>query len=254
LFNDIKDGTLDIKATWKFLFNAKRVMHREWKDKTMPDEEKFYYKTRAEFNENPDSIRFLYLNLACYKNLMRFNSSGGFNAPYFYDPSRYLSNENDVRGNYIKIVLKRILRVRARSTKNDWTFIVTSFKDLLERAREGDLVYADPPYIGRDVNYFASFSREDNDYLVKWANITTSGFAISNWYSDAKGKNPWIAGYGGHVIKTRDHRYMIENCQTMKTSDTMVKECLIINKQAEVTVKYGLMKYIGDKQDAQRDI
>jgi len=138
------------------------------------DVEQYFYQQRARFNrrayadekwpaDTDDRIEeaalLLYLNRTCYNGLYRENSSGGFNVPIgrYADPEWVLAD-----------------RIRAASRALDGTDVRNEdFEYVLDVAREGDLVYLDPPYQPMSATaHFAEYSadgfgREDQQRLLE---------------------------------------------------------------------------------------
>lgn len=91
---------------------------------------------RTLFNETSDtrlkSALFIYLNRHCFNGLCRYNSKGGFNVPFgtYKNPG---FPENEMRAFFIK----------SRTAK----FKVLDFKEAMNSAVVGDVVYCDPPYV-----------------------------------------------------------------------------------------------------------
>ena len=52
------------------------------------------------------------------------------------------------------------------------------------RSEPGDLVYADPPYAGRHVDYFESWSEADETELAELLKQLPCGFILSMWHSN----------------------------------------------------------------------
>ncbi|RUO79910.1 DNA adenine methylase [Idiomarina tyrosinivorans] len=94
-----------------------------------------YYAMRQRFNLSRDpyerSLLFLYLNRHGYNGLCRYNSKGGFNVPF---------------GEYKKPYFPEAeLEVFAEKAKRA-QFVCASFEHIFRRARQGDVIYCDPPY------------------------------------------------------------------------------------------------------------
>jgi len=102
-----------------------------------PHDEKFYYQLRT---KNPFKLslparaaRMIYLNKTGYNGLYRVNRSGGFNVPFgHYKNPKYLDKEN------LQAVSHALQKVDIHNA---------SFETVLDYAKEGDLVYFDPPYV-----------------------------------------------------------------------------------------------------------
>jgi DNA adenine methylase len=96
------------------------------------------------------AARTIYLNRTCFNGMYRVNLAGEFNVP-IGTKTAVLMPTDDFAG------AARLLR-RAK-------LLVSDFEPLIDEAEEGDLVFADPPYItGHNNNGFVKF----NDLLFKW--------------------------------------------------------------------------------------
>jgi len=116
----------------------------------------YYYQQRELFNNRPygdaydeleEAALLLYLNRTCYNGLYRENSSGGFNVPI----GRY-SNPDWVREDEI---------AKASHVLENTEIHNSDFDYILDEAKEGDLVYFDPPYEPMSPTaYFNDYSAE----------------------------------------------------------------------------------------------
>ncbi len=102
-----------------------------------PYEKDTYYALRDRFNGGElspaeDAAILLYLNKTGYNGLYRVNSRGVFNVPFGTYNRPKIVSEDDVYA-----ASKALRRVDLRCE---------DFSYLLDDAREGDLVYLDPPY------------------------------------------------------------------------------------------------------------
>jgi len=114
-----------------------------------------YYAYRKCFNETQDKRQraalFLYLNKHGYNGLCRYNSSGGFNVPF---------------GKFKKITFpeKNLYDFLAK-TKHA-TFVIQDFEISLLNAKQGDVIYCDPPYVPVTANN-KSFQYEKNGFSMQ---------------------------------------------------------------------------------------
>lgn len=126
-------------------------------------EERYYY-FREEFNRTTDvrykSALFLYLNRHCYNGLCRYNSKHEFNTPFGrYKKPYFPTKELDA------------FHKASKSAK----FIHASFVDTMKKARKGDVVYCDPPYVPLSktacfTDYFSGgFAWKEQIELAEWA-------------------------------------------------------------------------------------
>jgi DNA adenine methylase len=95
-----------------------------------------YYYLRNQFNKTTEtrkrSALFLYLNRHGYNGLCRYNAKGGFNVPF----GRY-------KAPYFPQKEMTFFSQKAKRA----TFQVASFEKTLSKAKPGDVVYCDPPYV-----------------------------------------------------------------------------------------------------------
>ncbi|WP_448212605.1 Dam family site-specific DNA-(adenine-N6)-methyltransferase [Colwellia sp. MEBiC06753] len=95
-----------------------------------------YYEFRALFNASDDSYQrsliFLYLNRHGFNGLCRYNKSGGYNVPFGKYKKPYFPE-------------KELWFFAEKSQKA--TFVCESYRDTFARAKNGDVIYCDPPYV-----------------------------------------------------------------------------------------------------------
>jgi len=130
----------------------------------------YYYQQRARFNKRPygesfdaleEAALLLYLNRTCFNGLYRENSDGGFNVPI----GRY-ANPDWVRADEIREASPLLQQIELHNC---------DFSYILDTAKEGDLVYFDPPYEPMSTTaYFTDYSadgfgKEDQERLLDTA-------------------------------------------------------------------------------------
>lgn len=95
-----------------------------------------YYRFRKNFNETDDPYLrvalFVYMNRHGYNGLCRYNNQGGFNVPFGRYKRPYFP-EQEMRHFHVQAK-------RARFTNE-------CFLTAMRKARRGDVVYCDPPYV-----------------------------------------------------------------------------------------------------------
>jgi DNA adenine methylase len=126
--------------------------------------EERYYQFRDQFNTSTDlrfkSALFIYLNRHCYNGLCRYNSKHEFNTPF----GRY-------KKPYIPKKELDAFHLASQSAK----FIHASFVDTMKQAKQGDVVYCDPPYVPLSktacfTDYFSGgFGWDEQIELADWA-------------------------------------------------------------------------------------
>ena len=125
----VRDGVEDVLR----LLNGYRESYEA-------DAERAYYETREEMNAGWSSATnvavaaaFIFLNKTCVNGLYRENRDGEFNVSWCHDKAKNFIDPN---------------RLRACSRALQGVEIVCApFWEVLRFAREGDHVYADPPYM-----------------------------------------------------------------------------------------------------------
>ncbi len=120
-------------------------------EKLLKSEGKYYYELRDRFNENGNPLDFLFLSRSCFNGMMRFNKKGGFNVPFCKKPSRFAQA-------LVTKITNQVENISQIIERGDYTFKNQDFKTTLEEVQPNDFVYSDPPYIGRHVDYFDSWS------------------------------------------------------------------------------------------------
>ncbi len=100
------------------------------------NQEARYYQLRDKFNHCTDKIErsalFLYLNRHSYNGLCRYNQTGGFNAPF---------------GRYKKPHFPKEQMLAFAQKAKHIKLTHQDFATIMRRAKEGDVIYCDPPYV-----------------------------------------------------------------------------------------------------------
>lgn len=132
-----------------------------------------YYHVRDLFNNgNQEPERILYLLARCVKGSVRYGKNGKFNQSP--DKRRNGTNPKTLAANVHAI--SGLLKSKAQ-------FMATDYRDVLEMARPGDLVYMDPPYQGvsnvRDCRYLSGIDFESFVEAIDTLNYRGIDFVIS---------------------------------------------------------------------------
>jgi DNA adenine methylase len=174
--------------------------------------EPYYYEVRARFNESAAPLDFLFLNRSCFNGVIRFNRKGKFNVPYCHKPERFAQA-------YVTKITNQVRQIAQVLSVVDWTFEVRDFRETLAQAEFGDFVYADPPYAGRHVDYFNSWSENDEVALAAALSSLSCDFLLSTWHSNEFRKNDAInlvwnrADF--HMLK-REHFYHVGSSEELR--------------------------------------
>jgi DNA adenine methylase len=143
---------------------------------------------------------------------MRFNRRGQFNVPYCHKPERFAQS-------YVTKIVNQIRRISEVISTRDWTFAVMDFRRTLAGVTPRDFVYADPPYAGRHVDYFNSWSAADETELAELLKQISGKFILSTWHSNQFRKNELLE-QNWHDPKfhllTREHFYHVGSTEDLR--------------------------------------
>ncbi len=165
--------------------------------------EAHYYGVRERFNKTGNSLDLLFLNRSSFNGVMRFNKRGKFNVPFGHKPERFSKA-------YVTKIVNQIKQVSQATTMYDWQFVCDDFRVVLANATQNDMIYCDPPYIGRHTDYFNRWSEEDEQDLYDLLVQTKARFILSTWHSNRYRQNLALAKYAQKfTVFTREHFYHV---------------------------------------------
>lgn len=135
ILNDINQDLINLYKILQikpdaFIHDAKSLFSVENNDSDR------YYQFRKEFNESNDSyfrsLVFLYMNRHGYNGLCRYNKSGGYNVPF---------------GKYKRPYFPEAELNFFADKAQQATFVCEGYRKTFTRAKSGDVIYCDPPYV-----------------------------------------------------------------------------------------------------------
>lgn len=141
--------------------------------RTSENREDFYYKIRDMFNSMEKSgpehaALFFFLNRTCFRGLYR-EGPRGFNVPFGHYKNVDLFDANEIRN-----ISKAIQKV---------TFCCEGFESSVQKAKEGDFLYLDPPYAPETSTSFVGYVSGgfvEHDDLFALLKTTCAKFVMSN--------------------------------------------------------------------------
>ncbi|MBD3307506.1 Dam family site-specific DNA-(adenine-N6)-methyltransferase [candidate division KSB3 bacterium] len=180
----------------------------------------YYYEVRERFNQQQRPLDFLFLNRSCFNGMIRFNAQGKFNVPYGHKPQRFSKA-------YITKIVNQVEYVAKQAQLREWTFRCQDFQTTLTEVHPEDVIYCDPPYAGRHVDYFNGWTHEDEVTLYQLLKACPAKFILSTWHHNQYRHNSYIESFWSefHVL-TREHFYHIGAKE--KNRNPMV-EALVMN-------------------------
>lgn len=160
-----------------------------------------YRLVRDRFNAEGNPYDFIFLSRAGFNGMMRFNSKGGWNIPFCKKPERFAPA-------YITKICNQIENVTKVIKLSDWQFFNQSFVETLKLASADDIIYCDPPYFGRYVDYYNGWTIEDEENLFSALSETPARFILSTWHHNEFRENEMINQYWNTFnVITREHFY-----------------------------------------------
>lgn len=194
-YRGIQEGKITKYTMREYLEHSGRLL------KTAEEHGYAYYKeVRDRFNSNFNPFDFVFLSRTGFNGMMRFNKKGEWNIPFCKKPDR-------LSPAYITKICNQVEKAQ-RAINASWTFLNCDFENLILQAKEGDLIYCDPPYYGRYTDYYNGWSENDEQRLFKLLKQTKAKFILSTWHHNEFRHNLMIEKYWSEFnIDTSEHFY-----------------------------------------------
>ncbi len=211
-YNTIKSGEITPEVVRKFL-NDEGALLLERGDE-------HYYAIRERFNEKHQPLDFLFVNRSGFNGMIRFNKKGGFNIPFCRKPNRFAQA-------YVTKIVNQVDYVSQLLKAKDFAFKCQPFSKTIKQARLDDIIYCDPPYIGRHVDYFNGWDETQENNLFNILSQSRSKFILSTWHHNDFRENEYIDSlWNNFNILTREHFYHVGGSE--KNRNPMI-EAIITN-------------------------
>lgn len=215
LYRGIQDGSINGRSMRQYLEREGREL--------LEKGETHYYAIRQRFNEHGDPFDFVFLSRSCFNGMMRFNKKGGFNVPFCRKPERF-------RPALITKIVNQVEWARQAMEGKDWDFVAQDWRVTVADAKAGDLIYCDPPYIGRHVDYYNGFTEEEADDLAKALIASEAGFALSMWLENKYRRNDYVDNwFSDYPQRTMEHFYHVGPQEKLRNAMT---EVVILSENA----------------------
>ncbi len=195
--------------------------------------ESHYYEIRDRFNELHDPLDFLFVNRAGFNGMIRFNRTGGLNIPFCRKPERFSKA-------YITKIANQVENVARIVAEREFTFARRNFDETIEAGVAADLIYCDPPYVGRHVDYFNGWSTADEHRLFELLSSSPSRFILSTWHHNAHRANAFIPSlWQRFEVMTAEHFYHVGG----RTSNRKpMIEALVTNYRSALPVSRAMAR------------
>jgi len=219
-YNSIKNGTITCDLVREFLKSEGEKLKVKGQD--------YYYEVRERFNNNKEPLDFLFLNRSCFNGMIRFNKKGGFNVPFCRKPERF-------KQAYITKIFNQVSYVQMLLNYHDYEFKCQDFETTIMNSSDNDIIYCDPPYIGRHADYYNSWDEKHEIKLNEILNKSKSKFILSTWHSNDYRENEYLNTiWSNFDILTREHFYHVGGFE--KNRNPML-EALVTNFKAVYSEK-----------------
>lgn len=213
-YKDIQSG----KITSEIVRNYLEVEGEKLRE-TPIDKDSYYYVVRKRFNENHDSLDFLFLQRSNFNGMIRFNSKGQYNVPFGRKSDRF-------RQALITKIVNQVKWVEELFKQHpNWEFVCQSFEEIFNIVNENDLIYLDPPYVDRYDGYYDEWSKEKAELLAELTQQSSSKFVFSMWYENKYRKNDHIDLWTEGSLYKKEHFYHVGGSEKNRNAMT---ECLIV--------------------------
>lgn len=210
-YNGIQNNTINANIVRHFL---------EEEGQKLLTIEDYYYEVRTRFNEKNHPLDFLFINRAGFNGMIRFNQKGKHNVPFCKKPNRFAKA-------YITKIVNQVDNVHNIIKNADYTFLHQDYSKTLKSSTENDVIYCDPPYIDRHVDYYNGWNEDDEYILHELLSSTKSKFILSTWHSNKYRENEYIKTlWNSFSLITKEHFYHLGGSKNNRNS---MLEALIVN-------------------------
>ena len=189
-------------------------------EKLLRKGEEHYYFIRDRFNVHHSSLDFLFLNRAGFNGMIRFNKKGGFNIPFCRKPQRFSQS-------YVTKIVNQVDFVTRLLKTKDFAFKCQDFSKTISEASPDDIIYCDPPYIDRHVDYFNGWDDSHEKQLFEKLSNFEGKFVLSTWHHNDYRANEYIQSlWSKFNVLTREHFYHVGGKEENRNP---VVEALVVN-------------------------
>ena len=193
----------------------------------------YYYDVRNRFNQTGNPLDFLFLSRSCFNGMIRFNKSGGYNVPFCKKPHRFAPA-------LITKIVNQVESISQVIQLGEYTFKVSNFDETIKRITKEDFVYCDPPYIGRHVDYFDSWTEEEEIALQNSLETSNAKYVLSTWLSNKYRTNDYVFSiWKACSVTTKEHFYHVGGKESNRNA---VYEALLSNLELPNSISNSNMK------------
>lgn len=161
----------------------------------------YFLEVRNRFNCSHSIYDFIFLSRSGFNGMMRFNSRGEWNVPFCKKANRFSKS-------YITKICNQVENVSQVIHSNKWKFCNINFSEMIANATPKDFIYCDPPYYGRNTDYFNTWTENDELILFKMLKETSAKFILSTWHHNDYRENEMLKRFWNEFnVVTKEHFY-----------------------------------------------
>ncbi|MDR2092582.1 MAG: Dam family site-specific DNA-(adenine-N6)-methyltransferase [Azoarcus sp.] len=165
--------------------------------------ENYYYFIRDRFNAEHSPLDFLFVNRAGFNGMIRFNRKKEFNIPFCRKPQRFAQA-------YVTKITNQVAWVSKIIQMKEFTFKCQDFNATIENATPHDIIYCDPPYIDRHVDYYNGWNDVHERELFRKLSDFGGKFILSTWHHNDYRENEYVKHlWSAYHVLTREHFYHV---------------------------------------------
>lgn len=206
--------------------------------------EDYYYYVRDRFNAEHSPLDFLFVNRAGFNGMIRFNRKGGFNIPFCRKPQRFAQA-------YVTKIVNQVAWVGKVIKSKEFVFKCQDFDQTIREASPNDIVYCDPPYIDRHVDYYNGWDEAHEQALFERLSGFAGKFILSTWHHNDYRENEYVKRlWSEHHVLTQEHFYHVGGKEKNRNP---VVEALVTNftttssrRREERPVQYALLEPLAE--------
>jgi len=196
LYQSIQNGTITEFNMRAYLEHESRIL-----ESAAENGYTYYREVKDRFNRDHSPFDFVFLSRAGFNGMMRFNRRGEWNIPFCQKPGRFAPA-------YVTKICNQVAHASRVIRHGDWTFLNQSFIETINMAQAGDIIYCDPPYFGRYVDYYNGWTEEDEEALFTALMCTPAHFILSTWHHNEFRENEMIKRFWNRFnVLTQEHFY-----------------------------------------------
>ncbi len=211
-YSGVASGEITPEVVKEFLDREGKILLSKGED--------HYYLVRDRFNSEHSPLDFLFLNRAGFNGMIRFNRKGGFNIPFCRKPQRFAQS-------YTTKIINQVSWVSKLIKMKEFTFKCQDFNKTIEEATPTDIIYCDPPYIGRHVDYYNGWDDSHERKLFNKLSDFKGRFILSTWHHNDYRENEYVKNlWSEHSVLTREHFYHVGGKEENRNP---VMEALVTN-------------------------